>query len=181
MSNPATHSSTAPPSTTAGSKSAGSRNHRLPANRDPGRNRRQHQRRPEPKMRQRREPLRIAVAQQKQPAPAAPTTAASDSAGTAACRRQIRPSKRSRTPPRSPRLKTPLGKCRPAVRGFSASIRWIGQAIERHRGAAGRDHADQNPQPIRSIATAPAAPAVHCGSTPSPPPTAQTAAQTAYG
>ncbi len=66
MSKPATHSSTAPPSTRAGNKSAGLHRPICAANRDPGRHRRQHQRRAEPKMRQRRESLGEAVAQQKQ-------------------------------------------------------------------------------------------------------------------
>ena len=85
MSKPATHSITAPPSTRAGSRSSGFAITCSPRIAIQAGNGRQHQRRAQPEMGQHREPLGVAVAQQKHQHRQRQVQAAADWAETRAC------------------------------------------------------------------------------------------------
>ena len=142
MSKPATQSITAAPSTTGGQATSA-------ANRHPGRQRGQRQGRPQPEMRQQREPLGIAVAEQKRqhrqrggqrnPVARQEQERAGHETQRAADGERATLAELSTAGRQVPHPRPRVQRVQPPV----------GQAVEGHRRAAGGDHADQDAQQVQ--------------------------------
>ena len=174
MSKPATQNSTAPPKHQR-------RPGHLAADRHPGRQRGQHQRRAQPEMGQHREPLGSNCSRTGRPAPAPTHRAAGGFRGRNSSVPATKPSEQTTVNSGHARhAQQPGGKCRLRVRGFSASSRRSARRLKAI--AALRAKTMQTRMP--SSPASERARAGRCAvgrTTPSPPPTAQTAAQTACG